>query len=207
MESKPRTIYSTNDLSIRTALKKFLEDIHASDKKLRIIEELGVQHGVARIDIAVVNGLMHGYEIKSDKDTLQRLPEQIRVFNLVFDKITLVVGKNHLYEAIQIIPEWWGITIAKSDSSGNVIFNIIREACENENQNSVSIANLLWREEALKILEDNGASEGFYSKSREIIYTRLANVLDQKTLENRVRETLFLRTDWRLDAPLVLNDD
>jgi hypothetical protein len=60
---------------------------------VRIIEELGVVHGKSRIDIAVINGLMHGYEIKSDKDTLQRLPEQMNMYNSVFNKVTLVVGK------------------------------------------------------------------------------------------------------------------
>lgn len=68
-------ISNTNDLIIREALKRLLENRHAKDKKVRIIEELGVHHGTARIDIAVVNGIMHGYEIKSDQDTLQRLPE------------------------------------------------------------------------------------------------------------------------------------
>ena len=66
---------------------------HKRDKKVRIIEELGVKHGTARVDIAVVNGIMHGYEIKSDKDTLQRLPRQISTFNPIFDQLTLVVGK------------------------------------------------------------------------------------------------------------------
>ena len=93
-------VLPTNDLIIRFALKEDLRRRYARNKKLRIIEELGVQHGTARIDIAVVNGTMHGYEIKSDQDTLKRLPEQMDIFNSVFDKMTLIVGKNHLYEAM-----------------------------------------------------------------------------------------------------------
>ena len=101
-------VLPTNDLIIRSALKEDLRRRYARNKKLRIIEELGVQHGTARIDIAVVNGTMHGYEIKSDQDTLKRLPEQMDIFNSVFDKMTLIVGKNHLYEAINIVPDWGG---------------------------------------------------------------------------------------------------
>ena len=198
---------STNDITSRSALKKLLTNRHAQDEKVRIIEELGVQHGSARVDIAVVNGIMHGYEIKSDQDTLQRLPRQMDVFNSVFDKITLVVGKNHLYRAINIVPEWWGIMVAKSNNNGSVIFNLIRGEEFNKNQDSVSIAKLLWREEALRILEKNKVANGFYSKPRDFIYKKLASVLDQEALSEEVREKLFLRADWRPDAPLILNGD
>lgn len=205
---KSNTFYkmtATNDLIIRLTLKEDLENRHAQDKKLRIIEELGVQHGIARVDIAVLNGIMHGYEIKSDQDTLQRLPEQMIIFNSVFDKMTLVVGKNHLYEAINIVPDWWGITIAKIDASGSVVFNSIREGEFNKQQDSISIAQLLWRKEALRILEEKGEAKGFYSKRRDLIYEKLAMLFNQKILSYKVREAIFLRTDWRSDAPLILN--
>lgn len=196
---------STNDLIIRSALKEILENRHAKDEKVRIIEELGVQHGTARVDIAVVNGIMHGYEIKSDQDTLQRLPEQIDIFNSVFDKMTLVVGKKHLHEAINIVPDWWGIIVAKINTNSPVIFNLIREGELNQGQDSVSVARLLWRQEALNILREKGEAKGFYSKPRDSIYEKLALVLDQKTLRDKVRETIFFRADWRPDAPLILN--
>jgi len=199
--------YSTNDVVIRKALKNRLENEHSGDKRLRIVDELGVHHGIARVDLAVVNGIMHGYEIKSDLDTLKRLPEQMNVFNSVFDKMTLVVGKNHLHEAIKIIPEWWEIIIAKVDENGSITFNKIRDGEYNKNQDTVSIAKLLWREEALKILENEGEAIGLYSKSRDLIYNRLASVFNKNTLSDKVRETLFFRTDWRLDSPLVLNGD
>lgn len=201
-----KNVIFTNDIIIRSALKEKLTNRHKHDKEVRIIEELGVQHGAGRVDIAIVNGIMHGYEIKSDLDTLRRLPEQINVFNSVFDKMTLVVGKNHLYQAINIVPEWWGITIAKIGNDGSVLFNVIRDEEFNKYQDSVSVARLLWREEALRILEKNNEASGFYSKSRDLIYEKLVGILDQKTLNQEVRETLFLRTDWRPDAPLILND-
>lgn len=196
---------STNDLIIRSALKKKLENRHARDRKVRIIEELGVQHGVARIDIAVVNGIMHGYEIKSDQDTLQRLPEQMSVFSSVFDRVTLVVGKSHLYDSINIIPDWWGIVVAKVNSDNVVTFNTIRTGENNEGQDRISVARLLWRDEALKILEAAGKASGVYSKPRNNIYERMSSVFDQKTLGKKVRETIFLRSDWRPDSPLILN--
>jgi hypothetical protein len=196
---------TTNDKVIRIALKKYLEDLHARDSKLRIVEELGVEHGAARVDIAVINGALHGYEIKSDRDTLSRLPEQMDAYNAVFDRVTLVVGRQHLYEAINLVPDWWGITIAKADSSSSIIFICIREAKENFGQCNLSIARLLWREEALRILEEAGKADGVRSKPREHIYKKLSAILDQETLEEKVRSVLFVREDWRSDAPLVLN--
>jgi len=195
---------STNDKVIRNALREDLRKRHAHDKKLRIIEELGIRHGSVRIDIAVVNGIMHGYEIKSDRDTLERLPEQITQFNEVFDRLTLVVGKQHLYRAIHVVPDWWGITIAKINTEGQVVFQIIREPEDNKKQDKVSIARLLWREEALRILEEHDKADGVLSKPREFIYQRLADVLEAYILKERVRKTLLVpREDWRFGlAPL-----
>ena len=194
----------TNDAIIRAALKRYLENRHAQDDKVRIIDELGISHGASRIDIAVVNGIMHGYEIKSDQDTLQRLPEQIEIFNAVFDKMTLIVGKSHLYGAVNMIPDWWGIVVAKN-TNGHIAFNRIREDDFNHGQNSLSIARLLWREEALRILEDAGEAKGLYSKPKDFLYQRLSAVLDLHALGEKVRETIFIRTGWRPDAPLILN--
>ena len=202
-----KDIQSTNDKIIRMALKKKLEIEHKNDSHLKIIEELGVSHGAARIDIAVVNGVIHGYEIKSDLDTLQRLPEQMNIYNSVFTQMTLVVGKSHLYEAINIVPDWWGITVAKIDSDNSIVFNCIRNAEKNLNQDSVSIAKLLWKDEALMILEKVDQASGLRSKARINIYEKLSKVFDKKTLEDKVRETIFFREDWRPDAPLLLSGD
>lgn len=195
----------TNDRIIRTALKAALATVHAHDERFRIVEEFGLEHGAIRADIAVVNGFLHGYEIKSDRDTLLRLPEQMGAYNSVFDRVTLVVGKQHLHDAIMIVPDWWGIIVAKIGSDHSVLLNPIREAGDNDDQSSVSIARLLWRNEALRILEEVGAADGLRSKPRESIYQRLSVVLGQATLGTKVREALFVRADWRSGAPLVLH--
>ena len=198
-------LMNTNDKIIRTALKAYLKILHARDSKVRIVEEFGVEHGASRVDVAVVNGILHGYEIKSDRDTLSRLPEQMDAYNSVFDRVTLIVGKQHIYDAINLVPDWWGILIAKIGPDTSVVFNCIREAKENFGQLNVSIARLLWRGEALRILEEAGKADGLRSKPREIIYEKLSAIFDQEILEEKVRDVLFLREDWRSDAPLVLN--
>lgn len=201
-------ISPTNDQIIRSALREELLTLYnTKEHKLRILEELGIRHGAARVDIAVVNGIMHGYEIKSDLDTLQRLPEQIEHYNAVFNQMTLVVGKNHLYEAVKMVPEWWGVMLAKIDNNGTVVFLEIREAGENLEQDSTSVARLLWRDEALDILEDIGEADGLRSKPRTFVYEKLAMSLSKEALCERVRKVLFFREDWRPDEPLIQDGD
>lgn len=195
----------TNDKTIRKALQsilyKELVRYRRQGYDAQIIEELGVQHGTARIDLAIVNGIMHGYEIKSDCDTLERLPEQIDEFNTVFDRLTLVVGKRHLYQAMYIIPDWWGIKLAKVDETKGVYFQSIRKAEKNPSQLGMSIARLLWKGEALRILEEQNVAEGIRSKTREIIYKRLVDSVDMRTLKKQVISLLIAREGWRSDMP------
>lgn len=197
---------ATNDKIIRRALQDFLhEDLVRYRRRgysAEIIEELGVQHGTARIDFAVINGVMHGYEIKSDCDTLERLPEQVREFNTVFDRLTIVVGKRHLYQAMHIVPDWWGIMIAKFDNNNRLVLQMIREPDRNSEQAGLSIARLLWRKEALQILEERNKAEGLRSKPRETIYAKLADVFDNRTLKKKVSAALISRDSWRPGAQL-----
>lgn len=194
-------IVSTNDLIIRSALKKDLDKRHAHDEKVRIIEELGVQHGSVRIDIAVVNGIMHGYEIKSDRDTLARLPEQVQAYNAIFDRVTLVVGSKHFVDAFKMIPDWWGVETAHINDDGVVFFNSIRKPRDNPAQHDVSIARLLWRHEALDKLESLGKADGVRSKPREAVYQRLAESIELRALKKHVRSVLLSsRQNWRSDV-------
>lgn len=211
MEKHSKSTISTNDGIIREALRSVLnrevEGYRTNGIKVEIFEELSVGHGTARIDFAIINGIMCGYEIKSDRDTLERLPGQIEEFSAVFDRLTLVVGKRHLYQSMHIIPDWWGIIVAKIDAHGQVLFQTIREPEINKNQIGISIARLLWREEALRILEERNKADGVRSKPRRFIYERLVDTLDSKALKQRVSTQLISREGWRSDQPLALCGD
>lgn len=195
MHAKNKKLFSTNDQVIRHALRAKIEADHIADPAL-IIEELGVNHGSARADIAAVNGIMHCYEIKSDRDNLLRLPGQIKAYNAVFDRVTLVVGMSHVYEALELIPNWWGITLAEQVND-TVVFHEIRQGGANGSRDCRSIAQLLWRGEALAILEELNEAYGFRSKPRSVIYDKLADSMEVDDLSSRVKQTLCLRYDWQ----------
>lgn len=184
------------DSTIRDALKKYL--LKDTKKKNIILEELGILHGTVRIDLVVLNSNLHGYEVKSDFDNLKRLPEQVKIYNSVFDFITLVVGYKHASAAMKLIPEWWGIKIVELNSKNQINFITLRENKENPKPDGLSIAKLLWKDEVLSILDLVSSSKGFRSKRRNEIYAELVKRADLDLIRAKVREHFRLRKNWRV---------
>jgi len=190
-----------NDLDIRKVLKSELLDKHGNDSETMILEELGLKHGRTRIDLVVINDRLHGYEIKSDRDNLKRLTEQINIYSSIMDRVTLVVGYRHAYNALKMVPEWWGVRLAEKDEeSGAVFLSDARLPTDNPRVDINAIASLLWRDEALDILEEIGESKGVRSKTRTDMYSRLVQVIEPKHLCAIVRRQLKSRKDWRSGA-------
>jgi hypothetical protein len=52
------------DSDVRMLLINELEACYGDDPNTRIINELGIDFGASRVDVAVVKGIIHGYEIK-----------------------------------------------------------------------------------------------------------------------------------------------
>jgi len=101
-----------------------------------------------------------------------------------------------------------GVTLAKiTDTQEAVSFTIIREPEQNPDPNYTAIAALLWREEALNILEEIDEAKGVRSKKRSIIYQRLAEALNEQDLKKKVRECLKARASWRSDLSLMTSGD
>jgi len=187
-----------NDAHIRAATKQALFLEHRGDGETVIFDELGIQHGLSRIDLAVVNGELHGFELKSDQDTLARLPEQAETYGRVFDRLTLVVGERHLRRAVDVVPDWWGIRLAWE--SGKLHFSDLKLAVNNPSIDAASVVMLLWRDEALDLLEEFGDAAGMHSKPRAQIYSALAERIDLDSLRDRVRKCLRQRPYWRSAA-------
>lgn len=184
------------DYDIRIALRTKLRSDHAAEPDTLIIEELGLHQGDVRADMAVINGSIHGFEIKSERDTLERLPRQRLAYDRCFDAITLVVGARHLESAKATVPAEWGILLAR-EISGSVELETVRPAGANHGVRPESVVQLLWREEALAILADLGMSSGMRSKSRRALWECLVSAVGPDELRRLVREKLKARGDWR----------
>lgn len=183
------------DLDVRLAVRSRLLAEHADEKDTRIVEEMGIWHGSARIDIAVINGEIAGYELKSARDTLQRLPNQAKLYCQVFDRVHLVVAERHIKHALLAVPIWWGIMLA-SEVAGRVDLHVHRKSEPNPEINPIQVARLLWREEALEILSSHGCDRGVRSASRDKVAARLVDSFHPHELSAHVRRTLKDRDLW-----------
>jgi hypothetical protein len=183
------------DAQVRAALRRRLAAAHAGDSQTRVVEEMPVWSGSARIDVAVINGLLSGYEIKSDRDTLERLPLQIEIYGKVFDNVTLVVGAKHAKKSVEIIPAWWGVVVARQEE-GEVRLSNERIESQNLDQDAAIVAELLCKSEALSVLAKYDLHRGWRSRSIRDIHQRLADNLPFELLKERVRETIKNRRWW-----------
>jgi len=197
----------TCDKQIRAALISELIKQNESKEHTKVIPELTLPNESVRVDVAVINGIMHGYELKSDVDTLHRLSNQVIAYNLVFDRVTLVVGRTLAASAIDIIPNWWGVTVAKTIPEQEELLLIpIRDAGYNLNQDLVTIANLLWKSEAIDCLTVIGKEAGYISKPKNVVCKRLIECTDAQQLKALVRDKLINRNfDQRKQAVLSLS--
>jgi hypothetical protein len=185
------------DRDVRQALHRKVLKEHHGDPSTLVLDELGLRHGVCRVDIAVVNGHLHGYEIKSDADTLDRLPAQVAIYSAVLDRVTLVVGEKHTEKAKTVIPDWWGIKVATAGPRGAIDFVQDRPVKTNTAIDPVALAELLWRPEAIEILRGLGTPEVTLRKPRAILYRYLAEVIELDELRSLIRQRLKARERWR----------
>lgn len=184
------------DRDIRTALHVQLRGEHPPHDTW-IFNEFGVAHGAARVDIGLVNGSLEGFEIKSEHDTLRRLPAQITAYNRVFDRVSAVASGNHVDQLVQLVPAWWGIRVAIKDGA-TIRIEVQREAQLNPGREPLALAELLWRDELLEILGELGLSQGLRSKPKRVLQRALVGATDLDALAELVRGKLKDR-DWRSD--------
>jgi hypothetical protein len=180
------------DSDVRRAVKVWLGAEYAHDPDSYIVEEMDVWSGTVRIDVAIINGSLSGYELKSDRDTLERLPHQRDIFGHVFDYLHLVVGKRHAEDAERLLPPWWGIKIAVM-AGGGVALLPHREAAENPTPDPYLIAEMLSKDEAINVLSAFGMDRGWKSKKIRLIHERLANEIPLPELKDQVRSILKKR--------------
>lgn len=195
------------DSDIRAALKYSLQKRYSSDPNTVIIDELGLNNGSSRIDVALVNGIIHGFEIKSDCDSLDRLPDQIRFYSSVLDRVTLIVGYKLAGKALKMIPEWWGVKLAEKLPTGGVLLTEARSPKNNLQKEKLSVVKLLWRNEALELLEEIDSIKGMQSKPKKIIYEKIAEIGQLEAICSRVRYQLKNRKDWRVAESQTTGDD
>ncbi len=182
------------DADVRAAVLQMLNERH--DANTRIVQEMGIWSGAVRVDVAVINGELQGYELKSASDTLERLPVQASLYSQVFDRVVLVTAERHVRHATDKIPRWWGVTFACADDAGGTGLREIVPPDRNPNIDPLQLARLLWRDEALSVLEKHHLDHGVRSRPVEVLAARLTEKLLLDDLRHEVREILKQRAGW-----------
>lgn len=186
------------DKDVRQAVKDKILKAHINDPSTLVIDELGLDHGRNRVDIAVINGELHGYELKSDSDNLLRLPQQSMTYSSIMDKVTLVVGEKHAQEAINIIPDWWGIKIATMNHRGSVNIVTYRRNKKNKDIDPFELSKLIWKEEALALLAIKVKVDWRIRKlTRKDIYKLIVDTFSLDEIRDNTRAILKSRINWR----------
>ena len=186
------------DKDIRKLLvEKFLNMKHfTSDPTTRMIYEMDICYGSSKVDIAVVNGKMHGYEIKSERDTLKRLPYQIEAYGKIFDTVSIVVANDHLEKVDKLIPKFWGIySVEKSEDRARLVRK--RQAKINPSVDIFLLSQLLWKEELIYLLMANDICKGIMSKTRQQLGKITVDKIDHTIIKDFVRKSLKSREEWK----------
>ncbi len=175
-----------HDVEVRCSLHNRLTVQFAGDSSTVLVDELGICQGQVRIDVAAINGHFYGFEIKAAADSLKRLDSQVEAYGLVLDYAAVVAAKKHIVEAKQRLPAWWGIYLARYQDKSLVI-ELVREPQLNPQVDSRALAELLWHQDTLKMLEDRNALRGFRGKPRRMAWDRLCEVYTLDEIRDSVR--------------------
>ena len=170
------TAEAITEESLRRALHRRLMAQYQSEPDTLIVDELGLCQGIARVDVAVINGQLHGYEIKSERDSLRRLGTQAVHYNRVFDRVTLVCSGRHVSNALEIIPSWWGVLQVIS-TTRNLAFEFVRAEQGNPQRDARAMAEFLWSEAAIALLEQRQALRGLRGKPRAALWDKICELL------------------------------
>ena len=149
---------SLGPIEIREILKIWIEKMFDLSKGDILINELGFYNKSVsstidksfRADLALANGRLVGFEIKSEKDSLKRWDAQKVAYTNVFDEVWLCTHVKHMNTALENTPKHIGLILCDNFNSMTVYRKAVR--CHGMN-NIYDLAGLLWRTEIDELAE------------------------------------------------------
>lgn len=107
--------------------------------------------GECKADLAILNGTATVYEIKSERDSLARLANQVANYKKVFAKVYVIVGESHVRTVLKETPADTGVMCLSRRHS----IQTVREAVDRPDRVCpATIFELLRSAEACAILRD-----------------------------------------------------
>lgn len=195
----PQTLLRDSD--IRRPLHRWLED-QPHESPTSIVHELKLLRPTARVDIAVINGELSGFEIKSDVDTLSRLPRQVASFSAFFDRVCVVTTSRHAAAAAAVTPSWWDIVVAAVEG-GKYEPIFVRQGARNPAPNNAALLAALTKEELRTLLLSSECPLASKSRKAALVAAALEHI-ESETLRGSARDLLRarrLRGDQSVPSP------
>lgn len=157
-----------------------------------IFEEFNVHNGNAIADVVALYKYAHCFEIKSDKDKLERILQQSQYFDLSFSKLTLVTTEKFLDKAIDILPHYWGILIAKAWKT-DVTFVYKRSAKPNPMWDPEKSLLSLWKSELINLGEKIECSDIKNRYSRALLAKNIARECKKERIKKGIYNAVYER--------------
>jgi hypothetical protein len=109
-----------------------------------VLEEVECWRGYVRADyVCLSSNALSVIEIKSDRDTLRRFDEQVRIYSAVADRVTLVVGWSLAAHALRAAPSWWDIVLAEREPTFDVRLVPLRDGAQNPGVTAEALVAML----------------------------------------------------------------
>jgi hypothetical protein len=67
--------------------------------------------GTSKADLVILNGRSTVYEIKSERDNLDRLTAQLSSYFKVFSRVNIITSENHVDAVLSIVPPYAGVLL------------------------------------------------------------------------------------------------
>ena len=161
-----------------------------------LVPEVDVRWSVpARLDVLLVADRIVGFEIKSDVDSLHRLPRQVEAFSMVVERATLVVGERHQTAASAIVPPWWSIWVARWRDDRATIRQT-RGGRLNPEVDPLAVTSFLSRGDLTGVLRLHGHRR-LSSMSVDQLRMAVAAELGPRQTVKYARTTMLRRPEWR----------
>lgn len=162
----------------------------------RIIHELVVRQGSCRLDLAAVTpNRVVLVEVKSERDVLTRLPQQMKEAREVADLFRVVVAERHLASAREIMG-WTGI-VDEDDFAREIRTSWATKQFMSTPCNSPARLAMLWANE-LRIVAECGAKS-----NRSDCILRASDYFTGSEVRRRVCSALRARPYPRADPPIL----
>jgi hypothetical protein len=187
---------------IRHALREHLKRQAGFSDDLLFAKDLGLAHHKSRIDLTALSPLtIHGYQIKSDRNTLIHVEAQIKIYEQTLPYLTFVVTPMHVNPILEITPDWCGILTVIQQPINRINFSFARHEKPSPKLNPIMLAHILRQDEAIELLNEYGYAPKELNQPRNRLYHLLTECMTVPEIIASIRDKVAKRKTWREPLP------